>query len=224
MRTVTIRYYLLYSKDSVGLPFGNKPMFEQTIATINTLPNETIYFLLLINSFIEYLFPPFPGDTIMVFGAYLVGTGKLDFVTVYLLSLAGSVSGFLSLFLVGKHYGREFFLKKNYRFLSREMILKVEVWFQKFGISLIAANRFLSGVRSAIALFAGISNMKILITAPAALLSSLIWNALLMSGGYYLGKKWQLVLTILKHYNQVIAVLIILFVSYLLWARRRRKA
>ena len=197
-------------------------MFEQTIVTINTLPNETIYFLLFINSFIEYIFPPFPGDTIMVFSAYLVGTGKLHFLTVYLVSLAGSVSGFLALFLLGKHYGREFFLKKNYRFLSREMILKVEVWFQKFGIGLIAANRFLSGVRSAIALFAGISNMKIMITAPAALLSSLIWNALLMSGGYYLGKNWHLVLTILKHYNEVIAVLIILFVSYVLWGRRRK--
>jgi len=197
-------------------------MFEQTIVTINTLPNETIYFLLFINSFIEYIFPPFPGDTIMVFSAYLVGTGKLHFLTVYLVSLAGSVSGFLALFLLGKHYGREFFLKKNYRFLSREMILKVEVWFQKFGIGLIAANRFIPGVRSAVALFAGISNMKIMITAPAALLSSLIWNALLMSGGYYLGKNWHLVLTILKHYNEVIAVLIILFVSYVLWGRRRK--
>ena len=199
-------------------------MLEQAILTITTLPNEVIYFFLLINCFIEYFFPPFPGDTIMVFGAYLAGTGKLDVVTVYLISLAGSVSGFLALFCLGKYYGREFFFKKNYRFLSRDLIVRVERWFQDYGIGLIAANRFLSGVRSAIALFAGLSNMKFLTTAAAALLSSLLWNALLISSGYYLGKNWQLVLPILKHYNQAVIALIVLLVSYFLWARRRKNA
>ena len=199
-------------------------MLEQALATLNALPNNTIYCFLLINAFIEYLFPPFPADTIMVIGAYLAGTGKLDFLTVYLISLAGSLLGFLSLFFLGKYYGREFFLKKNYRILSREIILQVEGWFQKFGIGLIAANRFIPGVRSAVALFAGISNMKFATTAAAAALSSLLWNAFLICGGYYLGKNWRLVLTILKHYNQAIIVVIVLFVSYLLWARKRRNA
>jgi membrane protein DedA with SNARE-associated domain len=201
-----------------------KRMLEQTLVTLNALSNETIYCFLLINAFIEYPLPPFPADTIMVIGAYLAGTGKLDFLTVYLISLAGSLIGFLSLFFLGKHYGREFFFKKNYRFLSREMILRVEGWFQNFGIGLIAANRFIPGVRSAVALFAGISNMKFATTAAAAALSSLLWNSFLICGGYYLGKNWRLVLTILKHYNQAIIVVIVLFVSYLLWARKRRNA
>jgi len=198
-------------------------MFERAIGTLGALPNETIYSLLLINSFIEYLFPPLPGDAIMVFGAYLAATGKLDFLTVYLVSLAGSMSGFLALFSLGKYYGKEFFLKKNYRFLSAEMIVKVERWFQDFGIGIVAANRFFPGVRSAIALFAGISNSQFLMTATAALVSSLTWNALLLSGGYYLGKNWQLVLTMLKHYNQIIITLTVLLVAYFLWARKKRK-
>ena len=199
-------------------------MFEQTITTLTTFPNQYIYVLLFINAFVEYIFPPIPGDTIMVFGAYLVGIKKLNFAIVYLVSTAGSLSGFLTLFFLGKYLGRDYFLRRDFRFFSRAMIFRVEEWFHRYGIGLIAANRFFSGIRSAIALFAGIARMQLLITLLAALLSSMVWNALLISGGYYLGKNWQLVLTILKRYNQgvVIAILVSLL-CYYLWKRKQNQ-
>jgi membrane protein DedA with SNARE-associated domain len=197
-------------------------MIEHVILTITNLPNEAIYLLLLIIAFIEYFFPPFPSDTIIIFSAYLVVTGKLDFLTLYCISVAGNLCGFLGLFYLGRHYGRGFFLRKNYRFLSRDLITQLEGWFRKYGIGLIAANRFLSGIRSAVPLFAGLSNMKFIPTAAAGFLSSLLWNALLLSGGYYLGKNWQHAVTILKHYNQVVIVLVIIVVSCILWARKRK--
>ena len=198
-------------------------MFEQLIDALNRLPNGYIYFFLFINAFTEYLFPPFPGDAIMIFGAYLVGTGKLNLLAVYWVSTLGSLTGFLVLFSFGKQYGRDFFLRKNYRFLSREMIVRIEEWFQRYGVGLIAANRFFSGVRSAIALFAGIANMNVRVAALAALTSSMLWNALLMSGGYLLGKNWSFVLSILKRYNQAILALLVLLLLCYLWKRRPRK-
>ena len=199
-------------------------MFEQTITSLTALPNQYIYLLLFINAFVEYIFPPIPGDTIMVFGAYLVGIKKLNLAIVYLVSTAGSISGFLTLFFFGKYLGSEYFLRKDFRFFSREMILRVEQWFHRYGIGLIAANRFFSGIRSAIALFAGIARMQLLTTALAALLSSMVWNALLISGGCFLGKNWQLVLTILKRYNQGIVIAILVFlVCYFLWKRKQKQ-
>jgi len=192
-------------------------MIEQTITTLNNFPNETIYLFLFFIAFIEYILPPIPGDTIMVFGAYLIGIGKLDLLTVYVLVTLGSMGGFLVLFFVGKHYGREFFLKKNYRLFSRKMILKTEKWFQRYGVRLIAANRFLSGARSAISLIAGISNMKVFATTLAALFSSMIWNAILISSGYYLGKNWHAVITIIKRYNQFVIIVITLSILFYFW-------
>ncbi len=198
-------------------------MLEHLILTINRLPHETIYLFLLFNAFIEYFFPPFPSDTIMVFSAYLAGTGKLDFLSAYVISLAGSTGGFLGLFLVGKCYGRDFFFEKNYRFLPREVILQLEGWFRKYGIGLIAANRFIAGARSAVALFAGISNMKFAPAAAAGFVSCLLWNTILLCGGYYLGQNWQRAATLLKQYNTAVIILMILFLACLLWARKRRK-
>ena len=195
-------------------------MLEQVIIALNNLPNGVIYFLLFAFAIIEYVFPPTPGDTAMVFGAYLVGIGKLDLLTLYILTTLGSIIGFLILFFIGKYYGREFFLKKNYRFFSKEMILQIETWFQHYGVGLIAVNRFLSGARSAVSLIAGISNMKVTITTLAALFSSMIWNAILISGGYFLGENWHAVLTIVKRYNQFVIIVIILFFLFYLWKKK----
>jgi membrane protein DedA with SNARE-associated domain len=199
-------------------------MIEQTIITLNNLPTETIYFFLFFIAFIEYVLPPFPGDTLMVFGAYLAGTGTLDILTVYILTTLGSIIGFLILFFIGKYYGRKFFLKKNYRFFPKELILQIEKWFQRYGFGLIAANRFLSGARSAVSLFAGMSNTNVYSTTLAALGSSMIWNALLLSGGYFLGKNWQLVVTIVMRYNQLIFILFILLLLFYFWKKKKNNA
>ena len=199
-------------------------MIEQTITVLNNLPNETIYFFLFTVAIIEYMFPPIPGDTAMVLGAYLAGTGKLDLLTVYILTTLGSIFGFLIIFFIGKYYGRDFFLKRNYRFFSKETILQVEKWFQQYGVGLIVANRFLSGARSVISLIAGISNMKVPTIILAALVSSIIWNAILISGGYFLGENWHIVLTAVKRYNQIIIIVIILFFLFYLWRRKKKKS
>jgi len=199
-------------------------MIEQTIITLNNLPNETIYFFLFFIAFIEYVLPPVPGDTLMVFGAYLAGTGKLDILTVYILTTLGSIIGFFILFFIGKYYGREFFLKKNYRFFPKELIFQIEKWFHRYGVGLITANRFLSGARSAISLFAGMSNTNVYSTTFAALASSMIWNALLLSGGYFLGKNWQLVVTIVIRYNQIIFAVFILLLLFYFWKKKKNNA
>ena len=199
-------------------------MIEQAIITLNNLPNETIYFFLIFIAFIEYVLPPVPGDTLMVFGAYLAGTGKLDILTVYILTTLGSIIGFLLLFFIGKYYGRKFFLKKNYRFFPKELLLQIEKWFHRYGVCLITANRFLSGARSAISLFAGMSNTNVYSTTSSALASSLIWNALLLSCGYFLGKNWQLVVTIVMRYNQIIFAVFILLLLFYFWKKKKNNA
>lgn len=199
-------------------------MLEQTIITLNHLPNETIYLFLFAIAFIEYTFPPIPGDTALVFGAYLAGVGKLDLLTVYILTTLGSIIGFFIIFSIGKYYGREFFLKKNYRFFPKKLIFQIEKWFHRYGVGLIAANRFLSGARSAISLFAGISNMKVSAITLAALASSMMWNAVLLSGGYFLGKNWQMVLTIVKRYNQFTFILITFILLFYFWKKKKNNS
>jgi membrane protein DedA with SNARE-associated domain len=68
------------------------------------------------------------------------------------ISTTVSLLGFLTLFWVGGFLGRHFFIERDYRFLRAKDIIKAEEWFGRYGYFLILFNRFMPGIRSAVAL------------------------------------------------------------------------
>ena len=121
---------------------------ERFLNYLDSLPNVVVYCFLSVSAFVENIFPPFPGDTITAYGAFLVGTGRLDFHWVYISTTAGSFLGFMSLFWIGLYVGRRFFIEQDYRFLKAKDIIRAEEWYRRYGYLLIGINRFLPGIRS----------------------------------------------------------------------------
>ena len=192
---------------------------EKFFHLLNSLPDFLIYLLLGLSAFVENIFPPIPGDTITVFGAFLVGTGRLKFFWVYTSTTLGSLLGFMSLFWVGSYLGRRFFIEKDYRFIKAKGIIKAEEWYRKYGYFLIGFNRFLPGIRSVISVAGGISRLKIIRVAILALLSCAVWNLIWISMGYILGANWETIeanmSAIMVRYNIIVLVLIALIILFL---------
>jgi len=187
-----------------------------------------LYLLLFVSAVVENLFPPIPGDTITAFGAFLVGTGRLNYFMVYFSTTLGSVAGFILLFAVGRLLGKSFFTDRNYRFLSREKILEAEGWFNRYGYFAVLANHFLPGVRYANALVPGISGLSPLKVALTALLSASVWNLIWIQAGYTLGNNWDTVSeklrVIMRNYNVAVALLMAaVLLAFLLYRRRTRR-
>jgi membrane protein DedA with SNARE-associated domain len=200
------------------------PYTEKFLNALNALPDALIYLLLGLSAFVENLFPPIPGDTITVFGAFLVGTGKLSFLGVYAATTAGSLVGFLTLFWLAGLLGRRFFIERDFRFLKAEQIMKAEAWFDTYGFLLIALNRFLPGVRSAVSIAAGLARFPLSVVGLLALLSCAVWNLIWILLGQTLGKNWDAVearmSSLMTHYRN--AVLISLgVILLLLWLRKK---
>lgn len=177
------------------------------------------YLILFASAYVENTFPPVPGDTVTVIGAYLITTGKLSFTGVWLSTTAGSILGFFTMYLIGYKLGRSFITsEKRAKIFGFDRIEKTEIWFSKFGYWVILANRFLSGTRSVISLFAGIFKLtgyKVLILAT---ISALIWNGLLMYAGYILGVNWENITDIVSQYNKiVIAITIIAVLGFIVY-------
>jgi membrane protein DedA with SNARE-associated domain len=176
-----------------------------------------LYGFLFISSVVENLFPPIPGDTITAFGAFMVGTGRLGYLPVYLATTAGSVFGFMLLVLVGRFLEREFFMKKNYRFFSAESIVSAEQWFGRYGYFVVLVNRFLPGIRSVISLVSGITRLNLWFVLLLATVSASVWNLIWIQVGFLLGNNWQTVKEqaglILKRYNIAAAIVIALIIS-----------
>ena len=176
-----------------------------------------LYGFLFVSAVVENLFPPIPGDTITAFGAFMVGTGRLAYLPVFLVTTAGSVCGFTMLVLVGRLLEREFFMKKNYRFFSAESIVSAEQWFGRYGYFVVLANRFLPGVRSVISLVSGISRLNLWYVLLLATVSASVWNLIWIQVGFLLGNNWETVKdqagTILQRYNIAAGIVMVLLIS-----------
>lgn len=176
---------------------------------IDTVPIFWVYFILFLSSVLENLVPPLPGDTITVFGAYLVGVGKLGFFATYLTTTAGSTVGFMIIYFIALRLGRNYFCKNNFPFLPEKSLHKCQIWFDKYGLILIAVNRFVTGARTAITIFAGITKVSWINALVFSTISALIWNGLLIYLGFTLGENWQIVETYLAKYSSFVLVVLI---------------
>ncbi|MHB2147726.1 DedA family protein [Calditrichota bacterium LG25] len=201
-------------------------MLESLSEFFNQLNPWLAYTLLFVSAFVENVFPPIPGDTVTVIGAYLVSTGKLHFWGVYVSTTLGSVVGFFTMYVIGLRVGTRILKSKLLqRFFSVEKSDKVKAWFAKYGYWVIAANRFLSGTRSVISLFAGFFALRWLPVILLSLLSAAVWNGLLIYGGYLLGVNWEKIVYLIHQYNKfvlIISILVIILVILLRVVRRRR--
>ncbi|HPF05957.1 MAG TPA: DedA family protein, partial [Spirochaetota bacterium] len=175
-----------------------------------------LYTFLFFSAVVENLFPPIPGDTITVFGAFLVGTGRLNFFIVLAVTTLGSAAGFLLLYMFGAFLEREFFIEKDYRFFSAKSIIAAEEWFRKYGYYVVAGNRFLPGIRSVISIASGISGLSPLKVFLYCNISALVWNFIWIYTGYTLGNNWEHVrdkfMSIAGSYNTVAAIILVIAV------------
>lgn len=200
-------------------------MIEHIETLITHVDPLVAYLILFASAYVENTFPPVPGDTVTVFGAYLITTGKLSFTGVWLSTTLGSVLGFFTMYIVGYKFGRGFITsEKRAKIFNFNRIEKTETWFTKYGYWVILANRFLSGTRSVISLFAGIFKLKGYKVLILAMISALIWNGLLMYIGYMLGVNWENISGIISQYNIiVIAITILTILGFLIYRSISKK-
>ena len=202
-------------------------MVDFFINLISTHGPLIAYCLLFVSAFVENIFPPIPGDTVTLFGAYLVGRGELGIVPVFAVTVAGSFTGFMAIYYLGLKKGRALLRGKRSTLGSVHRLEKVENLFKKHGPKLVLANRFLSGVRSLVALAAGIGNMPPGKVSFYSLVSISIWNGLIIYAGLTVGANWPEVKRIVGMYSRCILILSLGFIAILLIRfvlRRQRRS
>jgi membrane protein DedA with SNARE-associated domain len=182
---------------------------ESLLHSLETANPLWAYFILFISAFIENIFPPIPGDTVTVFGAYLVGRGLLSFWGVWISTTLGSIAGFMAIFAIA--YWIEWKIIEKYRpkWVEKSKIDRVEQWFRRYGYWVILVNRFLSGIRSIISLVAGLSKLNSILVFLLALISCIVWNGALIGMGEILGENWELISHFLLLYNRIVIIVVV---------------
>jgi membrane protein DedA with SNARE-associated domain len=187
--------------------------------------------VLFLSSLIEYVFPPFPGDLITLFGAYLVVNGSWSFWFAMAVTCAGSLVGAALDYGIG-HWLSHRLEKlpseretKRWTPLTREKYALLNERFRRHGAVYILINRFLPGIRAFFFVVAGASGMPLPRVLLYAGLSAIGWNALILGVGYSLGASWERLQAFFGSYNLVAwCILGALAVALLVvWLVRRRK-
>ncbi|HVP37107.1 MAG TPA: DedA family protein [Terriglobales bacterium] len=182
-----------------------------------------IYCFMFISAIVENLFPPYPGDTVTFMGGYLASSGALSLPLAFFFTCTGSLVGALILYYLGAIKGRHLFEKDKGRILNKSQLAKIEKWFGKYGSEVIIASRFVTGVRSGIAVAAGLGKIRLWKMTVYSLISILAWNGIIIGLGTLTRQNQREIFKFLSLYNRFIFVILILvLVIWLIRLRQRR--
>jgi membrane protein DedA with SNARE-associated domain len=188
-------------------------------AAISSWGYEGVFALMLLES----TSLPVPSEVVLPFAGYLVSLGQLNFVwTVVLATIAGIAGSLVDYYIGWKGWN---FLSQQ-RILGRSLISKSQFdlaanWFTRHGSIIVFLSRLVPGFRTIVSFPAGAMKMRLPKFIAYTAAGCLIWNALLIYLGYFLGSRWSEVAGV-SHYFIIAAVvsLVALIAAYLLWRRR----
>jgi membrane protein DedA with SNARE-associated domain len=198
--------------------------FDQVLEFIRSQNEFIIYGILLVSAFIENVFPPFPGDTMILAGAYLAGEGNIAYIGVLISVVLGGLAGAMVLYLIGKISGRKFFEIGRGRYLIKGNLNRAERMFDRYGGGIILGSRFMAGIRSAIAVTAGIVKYDLYRMTILTLISFILWDSLLIGMMIYFKSNWRMIINLIRQFNIIFlvagALILIGWIFRALWKRR----
>lgn len=186
--------------------------FVEVFHWIQTLSPMAVYLSILLIAYGENLLPPVPGDMAIVLGGYLAGTGTVNFGLVVALSTLGGALGFMTMYAFGYVIGGAVMDPVRMKWIPKRRVRRAQQWVRRWGYGVVAANRFLSGLRSVISITVGMARMNAWITGLWSTVSAAVWTCLIAYVGYKVGESWETVSVWLRQYGQVVGTLILVFI------------
>ncbi len=153
------------------------------------------------SAIVEYVFPPFPGDVITVFGGVLVGAYHWSLTLVFVTVTLGSVLGGLAAFALGKRWQK----RKGPGFAEEKTKLaRLVRRFEKHGSLYLLLNRFVPGIRPLFFVAAGLAGMTTTRVLVLSTISAALYNALLIFAGISVGHNLERIEDWLKTYSMIV--------------------
>jgi membrane protein DedA with SNARE-associated domain len=195
-------------------------MFQEVQATLLAHPWPGLL-LVVVMAVLEYIVPPVPGDSTMLFACFLAGTGALSLPAAIAACVAGSIAGAAAAYAIGSRIGHSYFLLRSA--WAREELARLERGYRRYGPRLLVINRFLPGVRGVFLYGAGIGRLGWRPVMIYSTVSNVLWVALLAWGGARLGGSWDEVSVVFRRYAWGVAVGVTIYAGLSVARARRRR-
>ncbi len=198
-------------------------MFDWVVATIEGWGYLGVFLLMVA----ENVFPPIPSEVIMPLAGFLAGRGDLSLTLTVLVGTAGSVTGTLMWYGIGKAFGEERLKRLAARHgrlltLSPSDIDNAHGWFQRHGAAAVFFGRMIPAIRTLISVPAGLSAMPFWRFLLYTVLGSALWTGVLTFAGLVLHENYALVADYVDPLSKlvVVAVVVLYLWRVLRWRPR----
>lgn len=201
------------------------PRAEVTDAIIDFITTHG-YPAIALLMLLENVFPPLPSEMIMPFAGFAAARGELNPLGVVAAGVFGSVIGGLPWFYVARRWGGEklkTLADRHGRWLtvSRPDVERAVCWFQLHGVGVLVFGRLIPGVRTLVAVPAGLSGMSLRSFLVWSMVGSTLWTGLLTAAGYALESRYELLVDVIDPVAKlVLAVIVVTYVVRLVRGRR----
>jgi membrane protein DedA with SNARE-associated domain len=184
---------------------------------------------LFLASFVEYVFPPAPGDLLVVLGSWYAVQGALSWPAVFLVVTAGAIAGAWIDHRIGAALGRGLERRAaRHSVVSADRLVRFEASYRRWGVWLLVANRFLPGVRAFLFVAAGASGIPLRQVLVYGGISAAVWNVFLLSVGALVAHSSEELVAFFDRYTAVawvvLAVAALAALAVALVRRRQRTA
>ena len=199
------------------------PLFDSLIAQLGLLG----LLVLGLAATIEYVLPPFPGDTITLLGGVYAVRGHHPWPWVFLVVVAGSVLGAFINYQVGRWLIGRFERRPGEAFLgiTHARLETIQARMRQRGPLLLLANRFIPGIRGLIFVAAGAAHMPRVNALVLGALSAMAHTALVLALGAAVGGNLERLEELMGRYQRAVIALVLVGVLGLVvrtLARRKR--
>lgn len=201
-------------------------LLRQIIDYIHELPFVIKMLALTLSVAIEYIFPIFPGDTIVLVAGFLNAYDAITLLEISISVLLGTLIGSSLSYGFGRLIATH---KTKSRWImglvSHDAYRQFDAWYEKWGAWFLLFNRFFPGIRALFFLLAGMEKKSMALVLFLGGLSAVLFNSILILVGYAVGFNVERILTYFYRWNAVaITSLFIIAIGVLIyfWLRNRR--
>ena len=199
---------------------------QRLLDWLAALPAFALYASLAGAAAIENVFPPFPADTVVAFGAFIAARGSGSIVGVFLATWLGNVVGAAFMYALGRRYGAALLRGRLLR-AGPDAEAKIDALYRRYGLWALALSRFIPGVRALVPPFAGALKLEPVRALLAMAVASGIWYGAITLLAWRLGSSWDALQATVRRAGTWMAIVAsaLALVAVAIWfVRRRRRA
>jgi membrane protein DedA with SNARE-associated domain len=176
--------------------------------------------------FIESFGVPAPGETSIIAGSVLAGSGRLNIFVVALAAFLAAVGGDSIGYVIGRTGGRSLLLRfGKYVGLDERRLTRVEKFMARRGPIMVVVARFIEGLRQLNGVVAGVTRMPFAKFLMFNAIGAALWVGVWSSAGYFAGNHLDAIEAVIHRYqNWALVALVVLVVAYIGHRVRRSRA